>query len=165
MQIAPPTRTDVPEYSEIRRSLEGAAGHINGRFAEFDWMPLRYLNKSFNHRTLCGFLRAARVGLVTPMRDGMNLVAKEYVAAQNPNEPGALVLSSFAGAARELTDALLVNPTDVDGMAETMHDALAMPLGERIERWQSMMTVLRRNNIAAWRENFVQALAEAAASH
>jgi trehalose 6-phosphate synthase len=95
----------------------------------------------------------------------MNLVAKEYVAAQDPNEPGALVLSPFAGAARELTDALLVNPTDVDGMAEAMHDALAMPLGERIERWQSMMTVLRRNSIAAWREHFVHALAEAAASH
>jgi trehalose 6-phosphate synthase len=165
MQIAPPTRTDVPEYSEIRRSLETAAGHINGRFAEFDWMPLRYLNKSFNQRTLCGFLRAARVGLVTPMRDGMNLVAKEYVAAQDPNEPGALVLSSFAGAARELSDALLVNPTDTDGVAEAMHDALAMPLGERIERWQSMITVLRRNSISAWRENFVQALAEAAPSH
>ncbi|HEX6839968.1 MAG TPA: trehalose-6-phosphate synthase, partial [Stellaceae bacterium] len=165
MQIAPPTRTDVPEYSEIRRSLETAAGHINGRFAEFDWMPLRYLNKSFNQRTLCGFLRAARVGLVTPMRDGMNLVAKEYVAAQDPYEPGALVLSSFAGAARELSDALLVNPIDTDGMAEAMHDALVMPLGERIERWQSMMAVLRRNSISAWRENFVQALAGAAASH
>jgi trehalose 6-phosphate synthase len=165
MQIAPPTRTDVPEYLEIRRSLEEAAGHINGRFAEFDWMPLRYLNKTFNQRTLCGFLRAAHVGLVTPMRDGMNLVAKEYVAAQDPQQPGALVLSSFAGAARELTDALIINPTDIDGMAEAMHDALAMPLGERIERWQSMMAVLRRNSIAAWREKFVQALAEAAATH
>jgi trehalose 6-phosphate synthase len=165
MQIAPPTRSDVPEYLEIRRSLEEAAGHINGRFAEFDWMPLRYLNKTFNQRTLCGFLRAARVGLVTPMRDGMNLVAKEYVAAQDPQNPGALVLSSFAGAARELTDALLVNPIDIDGMAEAMHDALVMPLGERLERWQSMMTVLRRNSIGAWRENFVQALAEAAAAH
>ncbi len=165
MQIAPPTRSEVPEYLEIRRSLEAAAGHINGRFAEFDWMPLRYLNKTFNQRTLCGFMRAARVGLVTPMRDGMNLVAKEYVSAQDPRDPGMLVLSSFAGAARELSDALLVNPIDIDGMAEAMHDALAMPLGERIERWQSMMAILRRNGIGAWRENFVQALAEAAAAH
>src|SRR5574341_1886461 len=143
MQIAPPTRSEVPEYLQIRRSLEAAAGHINGRFAEFDWMPLRYLNKSFNHRTLCGFLRAARVGLVTPLRDGMNLVAKEYVAAQDPADPGALVLSCFAGSARELTDALLVNPFHVDGVAEAIHDALAMPRDERIDRWQSMMTVLR----------------------
>ena len=159
MQIAPPTRSEVPEYLEIRRNLEAAAGHINGRFAEFDWMPLRYLNKSFNQRTLCGFLRAARIGLVTPMRDGMNLVAKEYVAAQDGGDPGVLVLSCFAGAARELGDALLVNPFDVDGMAEALHDALAMPLGERIERWQSMMATLKRNDITAWRENFVQALA------
>lgn len=164
MQIAPPTRSEVPEYLQIRRSLEAAAGHINGRFAEFDWMPLRYLNKSFNQRTLSGFLRAARIGLVTPMRDGMNLVAKEYVAAQDAGDPGVLILSCFAGAARELSDALLVNPFDTDGVAEAMHDARAMPLGERQERWQSMMKVLRRNDITAWRENFVEALAEAAAA-
>ncbi|HEX7968934.1 MAG TPA: trehalose-6-phosphate synthase [Stellaceae bacterium] len=164
MQIAPPTRGEVPEYLDIRRNLETAAGHINGRFAEFDWMPLRYLNKSFNQRALCGFMRAGRIGVVTPMRDGMNLVAKEYVAAQDAGDPGVLVLSCFAGAARELGEALLVNPYDVDGMAEAMHDALGMPLGERIERWQSMMAVLRRNNIAVWRENFVRALAEAAAA-
>jgi len=162
MQIAPPTRSEVPEYLQIRRSLETAAGHINGRFAEFDWMPVRYLNKSFNHRTLCGFLRAAKVGLVTPLRDGMNLVAKEYVAAQDPEDPGALVLSCFAGAACELTDAVLVNPLDVDGVAEAIHDALAMPREERIERWQSMMAVLRQNDIAHWRESFAAALAEAA---
>ncbi|MGO8915811.1 MAG: alpha,alpha-trehalose-phosphate synthase (UDP-forming) [Stellaceae bacterium] len=162
MQVAPPTRSEVPEYTQIRRSLETAAGHINGRFAEFDWMPLRYLNKSFNHRTLCGFMRAARVGLVTPLRDGMNLVAKEYVAAQDPEDPGALVLSCLAGAAQELTDALLVNPFDVDGVAEAIHQALVMPREERIERWQSMMAVLRRNDIAAWRESFVTALGDAA---
>jgi trehalose 6-phosphate synthase len=164
MQIAPPTRSEVPEYLQIRRRLETAAGHINGRFAEFDWMPLRYLNKSFNHRTLCSFLRAARVGLVTPLRDGMNLVAKEYVAAQDPANPGALVLSCFAGSARELTDALLVNPFDVDGVAEAIHDALVMPAEERVERWQAMMGVLKRNDIVAWRESFVSALAEAAAA-
>jgi trehalose 6-phosphate synthase len=164
MQIAPPSRSSVPEYLQIRRALETAAGHINGRFAEFDWMPLRYLNKSFNQRTLSGFLRAARIGLVTPIRDGMNLVAKEYVAAQNPSDPGVLVLSCFAGAVRELGDALIVNPFDIDGIAEAMHDALAMPLGERIERWQSMMSILRRNDVTAWRENFVEALQEAAVS-
>ena len=164
MQIAPPTRSDVPEYLQIRRSLEAAAGHINGRFAEFDWMPLRYLNKSFNQRTLAGFLRASRVGLVTPMRDGMNLVAKEYVAAQNSADPGVLVLSCFAGAARELGEALMVNPLDVDGVAEAIHDALVMPPAERIDRWKAMMKTLRRNDITAWRESFVRALAGAAAA-
>ncbi|HUK61619.1 MAG TPA: alpha,alpha-trehalose-phosphate synthase (UDP-forming) [Stellaceae bacterium] len=162
MQIAPPTRSDVPEYGHIRRTLEEKAGHINGRFSEFDWTPLRYLNKSFNRRTLMGFLRAANIGLVTPIRDGMNLVAKEYVAAQDPNDPGVLVLSSFAGAARELDAALQVNPYDVDAVAEAMHEAYAMPLDERRQRWSSMMSVLRRNDIAAWRETFVQALGEAA---
>ena len=162
MQIAQSTRSEVPEYLEIRRSLEAAAGHINGRFAEFDWTPLRYLNKSFTQRALCGFLRAAHIGLVTPMRDGMNLVAKEYVAAQDPENPGVLVLSCFAGAASELKDALLVNPYDTDGMAEAMHRAHTMPLGERQERWQAMTAILRHNDIAAWRDNFVRALAEAA---
>jgi trehalose 6-phosphate synthase len=165
MQIAPPTRSEVPEYLQIRRSLEAAAGHINGRFAEFDWTPVRYLNKTFNQRTLSGFLRHARVGLVTPMRDGMNLVAKEYVAAQDPNDPGVLVLSCFAGSARELEDAVLVNPLDIDGVAEAIHDALAMPLAERVERCRAMMATLRRNDITTWRDSFVAALSEAAAAH
>src|ERR1700745_3339627 len=112
MQIAPPTRSEVPEYLEIRRGLETAAGHINGRFAEFDWTPLRYLNKSFNQRTLAGFFRASRIGLVTPLRDGRDSAAKEYAAAQDPENPGVLVLSQFAGAARELGEALMVNPFD-----------------------------------------------------
>ncbi len=164
LQIAPPTRSEVPEYMQIRRSLEAATGHINGRFAEFDWTPLRYLNKSFNRRALFGFLRAAHIGLVTPLRDGMNLVAKEYVAAQDPSDPGVLVLSCFAGAARELPDALVVNPYDVDAMAEAMHEAIGMPLERRQERWQAMMNVLRRNDITAWRENFLHALREQVAS-
>ena len=164
LQIAPPTRSDVPEYLQIRRSLEEETGHINGRFAEFDWTPLRYLNKSFNRRSLMGFLRAAHIGLVTPLRDGMNLVAKEYVAAQDSSDPGVLVLSCFAGAARELDAALQVNPFDVDAITEAMHEAYAMPLAERRERYESMMKILRRNDITAWRENFVQALTEAATS-
>jgi len=160
MQIAPPTRSDVPEYKTIRRSLETAAGHINGRFAEFDWTPIRYLNKSFNQRALVGFLRGSKVGLVTPFRDGMNLVAKEYVAAQDPADPGMLVLSCFAGAAHELDAALLVNPWDLDEVADAMARALSMPIEERRERWNTMMTVLRRNDIAAWREGFVRRLTE-----
>jgi trehalose 6-phosphate synthase len=163
MQIAPPSRTDVPEYREIRRTLEAAAGNINGRYAEFDWTPLRYLNKSFNHRILSGFYRAARIGLVTPFRDGMNLVAKEYVAAQRPEDPGMLVLSCFAGAVRELGEAIVVNPYDIEAMAEAIWQGLEMPLGERRERWSAMMATLQRNDINAWREGFIAALGAAGA--
>jgi trehalose 6-phosphate synthase len=160
MQIAPSSRSDVPEYQEIRRSLAAAAGHINGRYGEFDGAPLRYINKSFAHSILTGFFRAARIGLVTPLRDGMNLVAKEYVASQNPDDPGALVLSCFAGAAQELGgEAVLVNPHDPEGMAEAILRAFEMPLGERKERWSAMMQVIERNDITAWREAFVSALA------
>jgi trehalose 6-phosphate synthase len=159
MQIAPPSRSDVPEYREIRRTLEAEAGNINGRYAEFDWTPLRYLNKSFPHRLLTGFLRAARVALVTPFRDGMNLVVKEYVAAQAADDPGVPVLSCFAGAAQELPEAIQVNPYDREAMAAAMWLGLEMPLGERQERWHAMMATLRRNDTQVWRKRFLDALA------
>jgi trehalose 6-phosphate synthase len=161
LQIAPPSRSDVPEYAAIRRELEALSGHINGRYAEFDWVPLRYLNKSFTRRTLAGFFRISRVGLITPLRDGMNLVAKEYVACQDPEDPGVLVLSRFAGAAEELKTALIVNPYDGEMVAENLQRALNMPLQERQDRHRAMMEVLYRNDIATWRENFVSTLTEA----
>src|SRR3984885_11408192 len=120
VQIAPPSRSDVETYQAIRRELEGEAGRINGRFAEVDWVPLRYLNKSFERNVLMPLYAAAQACLVTPLRDGMNLVAKEFVAAQDPDDPGMLILSEFAGAARELDAALLVNPYDEAGMARAM---------------------------------------------
>ena len=160
MQVAPPTRGDVAEYSEIRRTLETLAGHVNGELADVDWVPIRYLNKSFGRRTLFGFLRLAQVGLVTPLRDGMNLVAMEFLASQPPDDPGVLVLSRFAGAARYLPDALIVNPYDVEGVAEAIQTALTMPAGERWERWQSSMQVLRSNSVEAWYKRFVNRLAE-----
>ena len=159
LQIAPPSRSDVPEYREIRRTLEGVAGSINGRYAEFDWTPLRYLNKSFPHHVLTGFFRAARIGLVTPFRDGMNLVAKEYLASQSAEEPGILVLSCFAGAANELGEAILVNPYDREAVAEGILRGLEMPLDERKERWTAMMATLRRNDAQAWRRRFIETLA------
>jgi trehalose 6-phosphate synthase len=159
MQIAPPSRSEVPEYQLIRKNLEAAAGAINSRYGEFDWTPLRYINKSFHHRVLTGFFRASRIGLVTPLRDGMNLVAKEYVASQHPEDPGALVLSCFAGAAQELSDAVIVNPYDIEGMGEAILTGLRMPQGERRERWNAMMRVLRRNDVTRWRQSFVDALA------
>jgi len=161
LQIAPISRGDVPEYEEIRHHLEYLAGHINGRFAEYDWMPLRYLNRGFHRSNILGFLARSDVGLITPMRDGMNLVAKEFVAAQDPGNPGALVLSTCAGAACELDGAVLVNPYNIDEMVDGMQRALTMPLGERRERWQQMMEALRRNDIHRWRSDYVQALHEA----
>jgi trehalose 6-phosphate synthase len=159
LQIAPPSRSDVPEYVEIRQELEYAAGRINGAFAEFDWNPIRYLNKGFTRQTLTGFYRLGRVGLVTPLRDGMNLVAKEFVAAQDPKDPGVLVLSRFAGAARELNGALVVNPYDVEGVAEALQVALTLGLKERKERWNAMYEQLRTHDVHYWREQFLDSLA------
>ena len=158
MQIAPPTRAEVPEYQEIRRTLERLAGHIVGRFAEPDLVPIRYLNRSFSRKVLAGYYRASRIGLVTPLRDGMNFVAKEYVAAQDPHNPGVLVLSQFAGAAQELDTALIVNPFDIDAVAEAIEQGLSMPLAERRGRWEAMMDRLKRQDITAWRESFLAAV-------
>ena len=154
MQIAPPSRSDIETYQRIRRELEGEAGRINGRFAEVDWVPLRYLNRSFARNVLMPLYAEAQACLVTPLRDGMNLVAKEYVAAQDPEEPGVLILSEFAGAARELDAALLVNPYDEQGMAQAMDRALSMPVEERRQRHQAMMAVMRRNSLERWRDRF-----------
>ncbi len=158
MQITPPSREGVVQYRRLRKDLDRRAGEINGRFAEFDWMPVRYLNRSFSRSSLAGFYRHARIGLITPLRDGMNLVAKEYVAAQDPANPGVLVLSRHAGAARELDAALIVNPLDADDLADALHIGLTMPLAERQERWRAMMAGLSVNTIANWRRDFLATL-------
>jgi trehalose 6-phosphate synthase len=158
MQIAPRTRSGVHAYTDIRHELERAAGHINGKFAEFDWVPLRYLNRVVDRGTLMAMFRLARIGIVTPIRDGMNLVAKEYVAAQDPADPGVLVLSTMAGAAEELAAAILVNPHDIDAVADGIHRGLGMPLEERRNRHQAMLRALRRNDIDAWRTRFIDTL-------
>lgn len=155
MQIAPPSRADIQTYRDIRRELEAEAGRINGRFTELDWIPLRYLNKSFPRNMLMPLYAEAQVGLVTPLRDGMNLVAKEYVAAQNPEDPGVLVLSQFAGAASELETALVVNPYDEAGVAAALDRGLSMPREERCDRHASMIAVMRRNNLDRWRDGFI----------
>jgi len=160
LQIAPVSRGGVSEYRDLRRELEQLAGHINGGLAEPDWTPVRYVNRNYPHASLTGFYRMARMALVTPLRDGMNLVAKEFVAAQDPDDPGVLVLSSFAGAARELDGALQVNPYDMDGVADAIATALAMPLEERQRRWRPMMERVSRYDIHAWRRDFLKALAE-----
>lgn len=158
MQIAPPSRSEVPEYQVIRDELQAEAGRINAQYSDIGWTPIHFMNRGFPREILMGFFRACGVGVVTPLRDGMNLVAKEYVAAQNPVEPGVLVLSRFAGAARELDGALLCNPYDRDGVADALNRALTMTMEEKSERWHSMMKVIRENSIDKWREDFMSAL-------
>jgi trehalose 6-phosphate synthase len=158
LQIAPPTRADMDTYRDIRLQLEAESGRINGRFAELDWTPIRYIHRQYERPVLAALFRAAHVGFVTPLRDGMNLVAKEYVSAQDPENPGVLVLSQFAGAAQELNGALIVNPLDIDGMADALAAALAMPLEERRRRYEEMFAQLRENNVSVWRDNFMRDL-------
>ena len=160
LQIAVPSRDNIKAYRELKTELGALVGEINGHHGEVDWMPIRYLNKAFSQLTLAGFFRIASVGLVTPLHDGMNLVAKEYVAAQNPFDPGVLVLSSFAGAAKELDGALQVNPYDVEEVAQKITTALAMSRGERCERWQSMMRKLKAAPVQNWFSSFLHKLSD-----
>ncbi|WNV07074.1 trehalose-6-phosphate synthase [Tardiphaga sp. 709] len=161
LQIATLSRGTIEAYGDLQNQLAKLVSDINGRHGEVDWTPIRYLNKGFSQTVLAGLYRTAQVGLVTPLHDGMNLVAKEYVAAQNPVDPGVLVLSKYAGAANELDTALLVNPHDVDGMARTIATALSMPLLERRMRWEAMMAKLRAGTIQDWFADFVDALQQA----
>ena len=158
LQVTPKSRIEVPEYAEMDRNVSGLVGQINGRHGEADWTPIRYVNRSYPRAALAGLYRSAQVGLVTPLRDGMNLVAKEYVAAQDPADPGVLILSRFAGAAEELDQALLVNPHEPDAMAAAIHRGLTMPLEERIERHTRMFARVLANDIDNWVETFLSAL-------
>lgn len=157
-QIAPTSRGDVQAYQDLRHQLETEVGRINGKYGSLNQTPLFYLNQHFQRSLLMKLFRLTDVGLVTPLRDGMNLVAKEYVAAQDPSDPGVLVLSQFAGAANELTAALIVNPYDRDDVAAALDKALTMPLTERIERYNDMMDVLRKNDIANWGDTYLKDL-------
>lgn len=158
LQIAVPTRDRIPAYRQLKAEIAALVGEINGRHADVDWTPIRYINKSFPQEVLAGFYRSAQVGLVTPLQDGMNLVAKEYVAAQNPLDPGVLVLSEFAGAAKQLDAALLVNPHDLDSVVDALMRALAMPIAERRQRWAAMVTRMENSALDAWFSDFVSAL-------
>ncbi|WP_310607188.1 alpha,alpha-trehalose-phosphate synthase [Buttiauxella brennerae] len=162
-QIAPTSRGDVQAYQDIRHQLETEAGRINGKYGQLGWTPLYYLNQHFDRKLVMKVFRHADVGLVTPLRDGMNLVAKEYVAAQDPANPGVLVLSKFAGAANELSSALIVNPYDRDDVAAALDRALTMPLAERISRHSEMMAVIEKNDIHHWQKRFIDDLKQAAA--
>jgi trehalose 6-phosphate synthase len=158
LQIATPSRDEVDAYQDLRARLETVSGRINGAHATVEWVPIRYVNRAYRRDELAGLYRAAQVGLVTPLRDGMNLVAKEYVAAQDPEDPGVLVLSEFAGAAAQLEAALIVNPMSREDVAEAIRKALAMPLDERKARWRSLIENVRRDDVTAWRDSFVSTL-------
>jgi trehalose 6-phosphate synthase len=160
LQIAPVSREGVEAYQEIRARLDSLSGRINGEFSDIDWAPFRYVNRNYRRDELAGIYRAARVGLVTPLRDGMNLVAKEFVAAQDPEDPGVLVLSRFAGAARQLFEALLVNPNSPEEIAEALHQALTMDKPERIRRWRALFDNVQREDVTAWRDAYVADLAQ-----
>jgi trehalose 6-phosphate synthase len=158
LQIATPSRGGIEAYGKLQSDVAKLVSDVNGRHGEVDWTPIRYLNKGFGQAVLAGLYRTAQVGVVTPLHDGMNLVAKEYVAAQNPSDPGVLVLSKFAGAANELDAALLVNPHDIDGMARAIATALSMPLTERRMRYEAMIGKLRSGSIQQWFADFIEAL-------
>jgi trehalose 6-phosphate synthase len=163
IQIASPSREDVSAYGDILHELESLCGSINGNFGELDWMPVRYMHRTVARARLPGLYRASRVALVTPLRDGMNLVAKEFVVAQDPHDPGVLVLSRFAGAAEQMPEALLVNPYDTEATASAIHLALQMPLEERRERHEALMKTMRRFDVHWWCDTFLETLAKAKA--
>ena len=165
LQIAPVSREGVEAYQEIRARLDSLSGRINGEYADIDWNPVRYVNKNYRRDELAGVYRAAQVALVTPLRDGMNLVAKEFVAAQNPDDPGVLILSRFAGAADQLKPALMVNPNSPEEIAEALKRALAMDLSERISRWAEMFENVTREDVSAWRDAYVGALSSVRETH
>lgn len=160
LQIAPPSRADVQSYQEIRAGLDALSGRINGEYASAEWVPIRYVNKGYSRDRLAGMYRAAKVGLVTPLRDGMNLVAKEYVAAQDPSDPGVLILSKFAGAAAQLKEAILVNPYSAEDVADALAQALDMPLEQRLARWRVLKNNVEKEDVLWWLRTFVRAMSK-----
>ena len=161
LQIAPVSRSDVAAYQQARTQLEQLAAQINGQFGDVDWTPVRYVTRTLGRAHLAGLYRASAAGLVTPLRDGMNLVAKEYIAAQDPDDPGVLVLSRFAGAAAQMQAAVQVNPYDPGGTASGLYQALHMNRSERRDRHQELLRGLREQDVHWWAQAFEEALVEA----
>jgi trehalose 6-phosphate synthase len=160
LQITPKSRGAIKEYAEIEAEVTGLIGRINGRFGDVTWTPIRYINRSYSRTALAGIYRTADVAMATSLRDGMNLVAKEYLAAQDPEDPGVLILSEFAGAAAKLDQALIVNPHEIEGVAAALKRALEMPREERRERHAPMLEYLRENDIRRWADDYLTALGE-----
>lgn len=161
LQISTYTRSEVEAYQDMIARLDALSGRINGANAEMDWIPIRNVHRLHARDELAGIYRAADVALVTPLRDGMNLVAKEFVAAQDETAPGVLILSRFAGAAAQMREAIIVNPFSQEDVADAMRRALAMPLDERRKRWRALMDGVERDDVMAWRDSFVASLEDA----
>lgn len=155
IQIAVPSRSQLPEYKEIRRRVDELVGRINGQFASGSYLPVRYLYRNFSEEELVSYYAAADLALVTPLRDGMNLVAKEYIACQ-PEARGALVLSSFAGAAQELTEAYQINPYDREGMVEGILWGLFDEKSHRLERMRALRARVEQKDVFFWLESFLK---------
>jgi trehalose 6-phosphate synthase len=160
LQITPRSRSDIKEYAEIENEVSALTGRINGRFGDASWTPIRYVNRTYSRTALAALYRAADIAMVTPLRDGMNLAAKEFVAAQDPVDPGVLILSQFTGAAAKLGTALIVNPHEPEAMAEALKQALEMTVEERLERHAPMLSYLLKNDISRWAEDYLATLAE-----
>ncbi len=160
LQIAPTSRDSIEEYKDINTELDLATGRLMGKFADPDWVPINYVKRAYPQTSLAGLYRAASVALVTPLRDGMNLVAHEFVACQDPEDPGVLVLSRFAGAAELFPEALLVNPHNVEEVAEALNKALSMNLRDRKTRWKALMKTVQDHSVDAWAADFLTRLAE-----
>ena len=161
LQITPKSRSAIPEYAAMEQELDSLSGRINADYGNVLWTPIRFVTRAYSREELAGMFRVSRVGVVTPLRDGMNLVAKEYVAAQDRNDPGVLVLSEFAGAAAEMKAALLVNPNDPEAVGAAIHKALTLPLDERKARHRELMMSLRRSDISHWGKRFIERLTKA----
>jgi len=155
MQIAPPSREVVEEYAQLREDLDQLCGRINGDYGDLDWIPIRYLARPYQRSEIAGLYKLSDVCLVTPLQDGMNLVAKEYVAAQDPKDPGVLILSQFAGAAEQMKEALIVNPYDTENVANAIYQALHMPIEERKARWSALHKGVSQQDIHWWRDRFL----------
>jgi trehalose 6-phosphate synthase len=154
VQVSAPSRERVPEYIEVKAQVDQIVGRINGRFSEHGWIPINFHYRSYTQEVLAAFYSEADVCLVTPLRDGMNLVAKEYVAARGDN-PGVLVLSKFCGAAEAMSGALIVNPHDIEGSADILHRGLVMSSSERRERWETLVREVRSNTSTTWAHSFL----------
>jgi trehalose 6-phosphate synthase len=164
VQVVVPSREEIPNYKHLRREVELLVSQINGEFTEPGWVPVHYMHRNLGREELLAYYRAADVGLVTPLKDGMNLVAKEFCAAQI-DERGVLIVSEFAGAGPELrSGAILVNPNDFAEVAQALHAAALMPIDEKRSRMRLLREIVKEHNVQRWIRSFLQAVLDAAGS-
>ncbi|ODN05304.1 Bifunctional trehalose-6-phosphate synthase/phosphatase [Orchesella cincta] len=158
LQVAVPSRTDVKEYQALKEEMDQLIGRINGRFSKPNWSPIRYIYGCISQEQLSAFYRDSAVAMVTPLRDGMNLVAKEFVACQNLSDPGVLILSPFAGAGGMMQEALIVNPYEIEEFADKLHRGLQMPFDERLLRMKHLQRREQAMDVTCWLNTFLSAV-------